>query len=248
MAFEDHLDGLARASARLRTEAEEAGVDLPVPTCPGWTVRDLLAHQGMVHRWADSKLRGERVDPREFEREGAASDDLLGWFDAGAEQLATTLRATPADANVRFFLPDSGSGRDAWARRQCHETTIHAVDALSARLGAAPDTTVADLDAALATDGIDELLCGFLPRPDGLTVDRPHVVAIQATDSGAAWQVHLGPHEPVAGPGLPADAETTWTGSAADLYLGLWNRGDAVRETGTPLLEAWRTGMQVNWD
>ena len=32
--------------------ADEAGLEAPVPTCPGWTVNDLVLHMGEVHRWA----------------------------------------------------------------------------------------------------------------------------------------------------------------------------------------------------
>ena len=60
-----------------------AGADAPVPTCPGWTVRDLLAHQGMVHRWATAVVRGDDpagVDDTAIEAEGrAAATRSAGW-------------------------------------------------------------------------------------------------------------------------------------------------------------------------
>ena len=62
------------------------------------------------------------------------------------------------------FLKDAPPARAFWARRQCHETTVHALDALSA-LEARPLT--ADdvwLTDALAADGVDELLVGFWQR------------------------------------------------------------------------------------
>ncbi|MFJ7770051.1 maleylpyruvate isomerase N-terminal domain-containing protein [Streptomyces sp. NPDC097107] len=43
---------LDREGVLLASAAEAAGVDAKVPTCPGWQVRDLLRHTGMVHRWA----------------------------------------------------------------------------------------------------------------------------------------------------------------------------------------------------
>ena len=65
-----------------------------------------------------------------------------------------------------MFLADAPSPRCFWARRQCHETTIHAVDALSASLGRYPVAADASwIGTELALDGIDELLTGFLPRP-----------------------------------------------------------------------------------
>jgi hypothetical protein len=47
-----------------------------------------------------------------------------------------------------------------------------------------------------------------------------------------------------------ADGETdaTITGTAAQLYLALWNRGDEVAAIGRPdLLDRWRTAQRVTW-
>ena len=80
-----------------------------------------------------------------------------------------------------MFLNDAPPARGFWARRQCHETTMHAVDALAASLGRAPRPDEVWVDPELAGDGIDELLGGFLTRPrsrlrcdeDALLVVRP---------------------------------------------------------------------------
>lgn len=47
-----YVEILDREGALLAEAAETAGSDAEVPTCPGWRVRDLLRHTGMVHRWA----------------------------------------------------------------------------------------------------------------------------------------------------------------------------------------------------
>ena len=39
-----------------------ADPDGTVPTCPEWTVRDLVRHMGGVHRWATGFVRG-RTEP-----------------------------------------------------------------------------------------------------------------------------------------------------------------------------------------
>ncbi|MGH9115951.1 MAG: maleylpyruvate isomerase N-terminal domain-containing protein, partial [Acidimicrobiales bacterium] len=44
----DYLDHLAREGAAFAAAAE-AGLDRPVPTCPGWDVAALVAHLGQVH-------------------------------------------------------------------------------------------------------------------------------------------------------------------------------------------------------
>ncbi len=47
-----HLEGLRTAMVAFVRYADRAGLDAPVPTCPGWTVRDLVAYQGEAHRSA----------------------------------------------------------------------------------------------------------------------------------------------------------------------------------------------------
>ena len=51
-----YLAVLATEATALAAAAEEAGLDAPVPTCPGWTVNDLVLHIGEVHRWATAAV------------------------------------------------------------------------------------------------------------------------------------------------------------------------------------------------
>ncbi|WP_205856188.1 maleylpyruvate isomerase N-terminal domain-containing protein, partial [Phytoactinopolyspora endophytica] len=60
LSFDDHIQALVASGARLRDAAARAGIGAAVPTCPGWNVTDLVAHQSMVHRWAAANLRGEK--------------------------------------------------------------------------------------------------------------------------------------------------------------------------------------------
>ena len=59
---DQHLAALRDAVSAFARHAQEAGLDVPVPTCPDWTVRRLIGHQGMVHRWAAANLRGKTVE------------------------------------------------------------------------------------------------------------------------------------------------------------------------------------------
>lgn len=52
-------EAIGRAGTVLRANATSSGLDSAVPTCPGWTVRDLVVHQGGVHRWATDVLAGK---------------------------------------------------------------------------------------------------------------------------------------------------------------------------------------------
>ena len=53
MEIATHIDAL-RTQGELMALAAGAGAgpDDPVPSCPEWTVRDLVRHLGGVHRWA----------------------------------------------------------------------------------------------------------------------------------------------------------------------------------------------------
>ncbi len=63
MQLEQHLDGLRRAVDAFAGSAEAAGLEAAVPTTPDWDVRRLVAHQGMVHRWATGHLLGAAGRP-----------------------------------------------------------------------------------------------------------------------------------------------------------------------------------------
>src|SRR6478736_4182599 len=64
-----HLEGLRVALVALVRYADRAGPEAPVPTCPGWTVRDLVAHTGTARLPPDDAACGGRA--RRVPRPGA---------------------------------------------------------------------------------------------------------------------------------------------------------------------------------
>lgn len=251
MDFEEYADGIANAGVVLHANAVRAGLAAPVPSCPDWTVRDLLAHQGMVHRWATQIVAGtdpQAIDTGALEQEGLGAADLVDWVDDGIEALLRTLDRSDPHAEVWFFLHQAPQRPEGWARRQCHETTIHAVDALAAAFGRLPSADEVWFGTTLATDGIDELLAGFLPRPKTrFRLPRPRRVLVRPDDVEQLWTVDLGPDGATTQRGDLGGADTVLSGSAVDLYLRLWNRGGTVTEQGEPLLEAWADGQRIQW-
>jgi uncharacterized protein (TIGR03083 family) len=193
LSLDDHLAALVRSGAALRVAAAAAGLEAKVPTCPGWNVTDLVSHQGMVHRWAAANLRGETGhDTSASESEARAAADLLDWYSAGLAALVDTVRATAEDATAMVFLNDAPPPRRFWARRQAHETTIHSVDAMSAVHGRWPTASEVNIDPAVAADGIDELLTGFITRGKGrLHSSEPYNVLVRSDDTGHAWTVRI---------------------------------------------------------
>jgi hypothetical protein len=54
---------LRREGAAFAIAAQAADPDDDVPTCPGWTVRRLVAHVGRVHRTATAGVLDGTVEP-----------------------------------------------------------------------------------------------------------------------------------------------------------------------------------------
>ncbi|MFW6203369.1 MAG: maleylpyruvate isomerase family mycothiol-dependent enzyme [Actinomycetota bacterium] len=250
LSLSDHIDAITSSARVLRETTARTGLDAHVPTCAEWDVRGLVAHLGMVHRWAAANVRGDEGHrPEDSQAEAAASDDLLAWFDEGLDALVAALHDAPADAARMVFLQDAPPPRQFWARRQAHETTVHAVDAISAELGRWPRAPEVPVTPEIAADGIDELLCGFVPRRRSrLRSDTPYTLVVRADDTGHAWTLRVSQDPVVTTVGDAAEADAVLHGTAAELYLGLWNRGDEISVAGREdVLDQWRSQVQVRW-
>ncbi|MEU5895138.1 maleylpyruvate isomerase family mycothiol-dependent enzyme [Streptomyces venezuelae] len=236
MEISEHIQIVADEGRLLARAAAEAGTDAKVPTCPDWQVRDLLRHVGMVHRWAAAFLAERRTSYQlGGELPDLDGDALVEWFREGHAALVATLESAPPDVECWTFLP-APSSLAFWARRQANETTVHRVDAESARGG-----TPSPLDAAFAVDGIEELLFGFHARDKSRVRSvTPRALRVRATD-GPTWTVRLTDGPPAAEHGATAPADCEVSGPAARLYLALWNRLPFPEVTGdTALAALWR--------
>jgi uncharacterized protein (TIGR03083 family) len=249
MEIAEHVAALRLQGELLAEAAGAVDLDTRVPSCPEWRVRDLVRHIGGVHRWAATHVAEARTGPldaAEQERVMAPPDAdgaLIGWFREGHADLVRTLEAAPPDLRCWSFLP-APSPLAFWARRQAHETAIHRADAQG------PSGTITPFPAALAADGVDELLWGFASRRNGrLRADPPRSLHLHATDTGADWLVRIAPDR-IDVSREPADADWSVRGSASDLYLLLWNRRgtDGLQVEGDPaLLDLWRASVSVRW-
>lgn len=243
--FSEHVEALREALDAFVAHARRAGMDALVPTAPAWTVRQLVAHQGMVHRWATSWITGVRIDHRAAQSEGLEAADPVQWLRAGGHRLLKALEEAPVDLDTRVFLNDAPAPRLFWARRQCHETTIHSVDALSAALGRVPNADDTWVTRQIALDGIDELLTGFLTRESShLRSEDPISFAFRPTDVDRSWLVQVGSEVPVVQRNHHGHADVVLEAPAEVLYLAVWNRTDEVVVEGFDL---WRDLARVTW-
>jgi uncharacterized protein (TIGR03083 family) len=235
-----HIAAVQSESSALLAAARQGPLDAPVPSCPGWDVERLVGHLGSVHRWVlgwletGTSVRGDRPP------EGSA---VLDWFEAGVPALLDGLRAIDSRATTASFVGDQPA--TFWPRRQAHEAAIHRWDCERARGSAAP------LDAALAVDGVDELLDVFLAQRlgPGALSGTGETIHLHATDDGidGEWLLTLTPDGTLVERGH-AKGDVAVRASASDLVLFVWNRIDAsgLEVFGdAALLERWRTSVSI---
>ena len=209
---EAYLVALERDSTSFADIITGADLATVVPTCPGWTLHDLVLHVGRVHRWAHGAIvAGEPLDMPDGPDEPAA---LAGWFADGSSQLVELLASTAPDAPAWTFGPRPRQV-SFWYRRQAHETAIHLVDARQA-LGE-PSAG----DAIFAADGVDEVVSMFFPRQVRRGLLQPPVPGVRIVLDETPDDVYV-----LAGDGTDPDApcDALITGPAHQVQLALWGR------------------------
>ncbi|MGM1061026.1 maleylpyruvate isomerase family mycothiol-dependent enzyme [Saccharothrix sp. Mg75] len=233
MDHADFVEHLRTEYTALRAAAEAAGPDAPVPTCPGWTVKDLVDHLGRTHSWTLKALAtppdGERP---QFDERPAGWSELLDWWTARVTELADTLAGTTSNTPAWTM---TGPGTFAfWSRRQAHETAIHRLDAEHALHGGEVPSLLFDVE--FAADGVDELLGVLSPYMAGRKpVDRAGRLLFHAADAGRTWEVRLTPGEPPAvGPVTDSgtDEDFVLAGTADALYRAVWGRPSGAIASG----------------
>lgn len=241
MELADYRIRLDDEGRRLGDAAAVAGWDAPVGHLD-WTVREVVTHVGGVHRWASAIVATASPTSEIAEGDevgsGPPDEELLEWFRDGHAHLVRTLTAAPDDLECVAFLP-APSPLTFWARRQLHETAVHRAD-VEAAAGA-----ITPMPAALAGDGIAEMLLGFAGRRRREPIG-PGVLALVAADSDP-WRVELAGERVLAATGPAPDADATVSGAASDLYLWLWNRPADVVISGDAAVAAQWRDVRVRW-
>jgi uncharacterized protein (TIGR03083 family) len=251
-----YLAHLRSDGERLAEVAEAHGLEATVATCPGWTVGDVVSHTADVYRRQAAVIRlGRRPMAEEWEQSpvGGAS---LDWFRAALRAMLDELAGRePASPAFTRWPQDPTVG--FWYRRMALETVVHRVDVEQAVGVRTP------VDAALAVDGIDEVLTVFLRdswagvSEDGWGELRPEdgadrTVAVRA--GGAAWRCHLHPAAVDVTRATDAEQVRDWPADAAidgepsAVLLWLWGRAPdvAVGLTGdADVLRAFRGRMRI---
>lgn len=225
-----YLDALTAQSALLVEVLAGADLTLRVPSCPDWTIHQLVQHVGHAHRLGTAIVAGRLTTAPDFSRPREAApddaDELCAWLRDGAADLAESIRSAGPQTHVWSWADDQSVG--FWARRMAHETAVHRADAELA-LG-----RKFALDADLAADAISEWL-GFVGLPQAVQF-RPElaelrgegqILHVHSTDSelgeAGEWIVHRTPSGPVWEPGH-RKGDVAVRGAVVDLLLVLMRR------------------------
>jgi uncharacterized protein (TIGR03083 family) len=218
---QEHLATIHDESSRLVDAAERAGLDAPVPSCPDWTVADLLGHVGTVQRWSAGIVE-RQATTKEYPADVGRPEDpaaLPEWVRTGAHRLVEVCAATPPDTAVWTF-PGMGDA-SFWFRRQAHEVALHRIDA-----DLAEGTPRPSLTGPLARDGIDEFLDVVVEfrlrdrmRGEGETVH------LHCTDGDGEWLLRFTADGPTV-ERVHAKGDVAARGSASDLLLAVRSRLD----------------------
>jgi uncharacterized protein (TIGR03083 family) len=256
MDVQEYIGYVVSEGERLAAVADNIELSAEIPPCPGWDVRELLRHTGLIHLWAAGHLAFPHQLPDDVDLPELAplwpelasawpeDNELVDWYRRTHANLVDVLRQAPEDLDCWTFLP-APSAPAMWSRRQASEIAIHRVDA---EMAAGIDS---EFEAIFAAEMLDELLSGFTPGPRStpLDVDGTKVIGVHAQDTDDRWFVTLTRDEMATSrSGLAADL--TVTGTAAELYLLFWNRtadSTVAMDGETELMELWRGSCRIRW-
>lgn len=234
----DYASALLEQNRAFGEVIDSADPSTPVPSCPGWTFKQLFRHVGRGDRWAAQIVADQAddyLDPRTIEggKPPPDPDEALSWLHGGAQRLLDAVEEVGLATPVWTFL----GPRPAywWVRRRLHEAVVHRADAA---LALGRDFT---LDPDVAADAISEWLerVAIEAGRDGapLPLEDGQTLHLHATDPGVGiggeWVI------------TAANGAITWShehgkgtaalrGSATELLLAIVRRVP-VADTGITL-------------
>jgi uncharacterized protein (TIGR03083 family) len=217
-----------RSTAFCAAVAAAPSLDVQVPSCPEWTLFDLVQHLGEGRfAWAATVAAGPDAAGKSAGDGGPAPRDreaLLTWMSASTRQLVEALQDAGPDRGCWMWWGDSQSPptSGAVARHQLQQMAVHTYDAQLTADAAQP------LSDEVALDGVEE----FLFTCCATTAAWPHepaVVDYHVTD-GPSWRVWLSADGariarlPDAGSDAPDTVDASARGTASELVLFFYGR------------------------
>jgi uncharacterized protein (TIGR03083 family) len=224
LAYPALLRLLDERSAAFRDAVAAApGLDAPVPSCPGWTVFDLVRHLGAGQRWWAAVVAAGPAEspPTKPDLEAPRGlEALTAWYAESNELLLAALREAGPERACWAWWRSGVSPANSWgvARRRVHEVLVHTYDAQLAAGAVRP------MPVDVALDGVAEFLdtCSSTPAPWPHEAATIHYHATEGRswclvlDADGAWPA------PLTDDAAPASASAT--GTAEQLLLFVWGR------------------------
>lgn len=196
-------ESIRRFTIALADLAHDADLETQVPTCPDWSLGDLVWHLTKVQDFWTHVIINRPGSPESHQHSPRPSDNqLVANLRNATLGLDAALESCAADEPAWSWAAEQTVGFTL--RRQTHEALVHCVDGFLAVGEPLPDVS-----PELAADGIDEIVTVMLEPTEDADVDT---VTLHATDTGDRWTITAG------------HGDATIAGSAVDLYLWLWGR------------------------
>ena len=195
-------------------------LDEVVPTCPDWSVHDLLGHIGWVHHYVAAHVAQratERVPPEDIEA-APRGEAVREYAESG---LAAVLEALGSvDPALPMWTWSDRQEAGFFIRRMVHETAVHRYDAESA-IG-----QTSGVDDDQGADGVDELYRDVMafalrrsPRP--LPTGSLH---LHRTDGGEGEWMLRSDGDVIAMSHGHEKGDAAVRGAGGDLFLAMWGR------------------------
>ncbi|WP_436497333.1 maleylpyruvate isomerase family mycothiol-dependent enzyme [Actinokineospora sp. HUAS TT18] len=189
-----------------------------VPTCPGWTLRQLVTHVGRGNRWAAQISREQLqapLDPKTVDGGKAPEnwDAAVDWLVDSVEVLVESVNASGEAPVWTFTGPQPSTW---WLRRRLHEVVVHRADAVLA-IG-----EKFEVDPVVAADSISEWLFLVATRGKGVLAEGTSL-HLHATDADGEWLVKAD-GDKIVWEQAHGKATAAAKGATADLLLTLLRR------------------------
>lgn len=235
MADVDYASAFVEQNRAFAELIRNADGSKPVPSCPGWSLTQLIRHVGRGDRWAAQIVRDKLddfLDPRSVEggKPPPDPDDVVSWLQGGAQRLVDAVEQSGVETPVWTFLGTRPA--NWWVRRRLHEVAVHRADAA---LALDSDFT---LEPEVAADGIGEWLDRIAVQAgsDGsaLPLEDDNTLHLHATDPGLGeageWTVGVS-ESGIAWSREHGKGTVALRGGATELLLAMVRRV-AVADTG----------------
>lgn len=199
-------------------------LSIPVPDCPGWTLRDLLAHVGRVYGAVTTVVERRATEPvkpgPEAFLDAELDDDRTRiWFRERVDAVLAALRSVEPSTPLWTWSDQHSAA--FYRRRMVHETAVHLADVARA-LGRS-----FDIDRDVCVDGIDEYFDVMLPFALARAGGSPPSgsLHVHCTDGPGEWLL-VPDGQSIVVTREHAKGAVAWRGSASALLLAVWGRVD----------------------